>query len=382
MAIDKDAVHALRGYELQHLISLQALFYMLFLEDYVFNKIIIEGVEDIELRGPNKRLLIQVKKNEQLGQWKPKRVHKIADKLFSRWEKSTYNFDEGNCNDEFIIALQGDISKDVFHKTEKYNKCIISFEDIFKLRYDKSLTSNSKIKESIENIRKNSEVGGGFEPQKLNYFVRHLRICTNLPLLEDVRIVINGRIREYLSSLTTNTNQQDINQISNIFLEKIRNSAISNKPYDHIIDYISAKKTFDEFLEEKLEFYIIRMDRNKEINTTETVLSKKNQHAEGDEETLKTAIRSKNNFLSFIRRSRISLINLQHLYYEYIRWMKSILAKKNNINLDIINQDFIDQNQDLFKELEEISNTRSLGGIFFDLVSYCTFSLERINHVN
>lgn len=381
VSIDLSAIHALRGYEVQHYIALQGVFYILSLKGKFYDKIIVEGEEDIVLRGPNQKKFIQVKKKEQLGQWGPTKISKIAKKVFFRWSDSTPIFNEQNCKDTFYIVIQGDISKNLFDNKEDTSHCIIYLNKLFIEPTSNSLKSTSKIKERIIDINNNSDNPRGYEKVKLNYFIRNLRLCVNLPPLEDLKHVIIGRIRDYLKYMTSGLSQTTTLELIKSSLDEIRNKVISTDPMDHIISYDYLNLKFINILENNLDSFIENLERHRDVELTATVLSEKIIKANGDINKVNNSIRLKNAFLNSLIINNLNFIRLKLIYFEYINFVKLSSRSSELLSLSELNHEFIEKNEELFEGLDYIRNIRSLKGLFFNLASYCTFGLEGITDV-
>lgn len=379
MRIDTSAVNSLRGYEFQNYIALLGLIHILILKNKTLNTLIVEGTDDVQLDGENFGILIQVKKNERVGQWKPSEITEIAKKLFIRWENSLFRFDTSECGDKFVVALEGDISPNLFNADENIDDCLINFQDLFTIPRNTTLKSTSKLKERIEDGLDRDDIT--IEPSKLNYFIRNFRICHHIPNLDDLIRVVYERCRELLENITDNTDIQAINEFFNNCLEKIKKSSRSKDEEDHILLYDEIFEIFERFLIQDLENYIRRLDRYKDRQISRNVLTRKIENAGGSQDKIDSAISSKISYLRSIRNSNLDIQAYENLYYEYISWMRSKNTDHEFQELDELNEQFIENNQYLFKELDDLRYPNKLRGIFFDLTSYCTFNLNGINYV-
>ena len=372
-SIAKSAVHTIRGYETQFYVTLLAWFEIFILERHYFDSIFVEGLEDIHLEGQNRKLLVQVKKKERIGQWKPSEIYSILTSMFIKWTSSLYQFDPSKCNDFFLLVVGGDISSNIFGENEDTSKAITTIEQMFKIPQGTTLKETSKIKNSLIDILRKPEKNVGYEPSRLNYFIRNLRICPNLPNLEELKKIVHKSGMDIISLYSTGVTPKIIEKISNKALDLIREGSSSKTPVQHSINYSVIKHTVIDTLNEELGDYIVRFDRHKSSGV-ETIMERKLISIDDSKQIIKTAIHLKNKFLRKLSRERIRPLDLKHLYGDFIDFWR--IKQGDFIDyISLINQ-FIDENPDIFKNLQKFKNIETLQGVFFDLISYCTFNFR------
>ena len=372
-SIAKSAVHTIRGYETQFYVTLLAWFEIFILEGDYFDSIFVEGLEDIHLVGRNRKLFVQVKKKERIGHWKPNEILSTLTSMFIRWSNSLYDFEQSRGNDFFILVVGGDISSSIFGKNEDTSKAITTIEQMFKIPQTTTLKDTSKIKNSLKTILREQEQNVGYEPRHLNYFIRNLRICPNLPNLEELKKIVHQSALDIISLYSTGITPKTIEKISNKALDIIREGSSSKTQVHHSIKYNVIRQTVVETLNEELGDYIIRFDRYKSEGV-ETVMERKLASIKDSKQIIETAIHLKNKFLRKLSREKVIVLDLKHLYEDFIDFWR---IKQGDFNdYTSIIELFIAENPDIFKNLQKFRNIETLQGVFFDLISYCTFDFR------